>query len=237
MLSLIFFLIFSANAERAAVTVEDIERLSGFAEHKKSVADFDKEREAGMSADAKEKASEARAQDLAAKEQQAMPKQISPGDNKILYRQDQEERKQWDKEQNQARLEFLKQNRGLKGNPLVRSISEEEELDLINKRPRFDYKKRTLYSSRGSVVSTAPLSSRRRKKESGGTNSSNPNLAVPPSGPSYDDFPPPPPPTFGGSEGPGQEEFPPPPPAFDEFDSDFPPPPPPPPMDFPPPEN
>ena len=47
-LSLIWILIFSAAAERATVTPEDVERLSGFAEHKKRNADYDKEREAGF---------------------------------------------------------------------------------------------------------------------------------------------------------------------------------------------
>lgn len=232
MVTVLCFLIFSAQAERAIVTPEDVQRLSGFAEHKKMNADFDKNREAGFEDYLNEKDAEAKIQYRNTKEQQAMPKEKSPGDNIVLYKKDLEERKEWEKNQALMRLQQVKENKALMAHPLFRSISEEEELDLNSKRPRFDYKKRMLYSSKGSIIPPSPTG--RRIKESGPFNSPSPPSV--PSGPNYDDFPPPPPPMFG-NEG-GQEDFPPPPPpAFDDFDNDFPPPPPPPPMDFPPPGN
>ncbi len=229
---MLWLFIFSAHAERALVTPEDVQRLSGFAEHKKSNADFDKNREAGFENYLNEKEAEAKIHYRNTKEQQLMPKEKSPGDNIALYKKDLAEREEWEKSQALARKQLVKENKALMANPLFRSISEEEELDLISQRPRFDYKKRTLYSSKGSITPASP--SGRRMKESGSYNSPSPPSAPP--GPTYDDFPPPPPPMFG-NEG-GQDDFPPPPPAFDDFDNDFPPPPPPPPpMDFPPPGN
>ena len=215
------------------MTPEDVQRLSGFAEHKKMNADFDKAREAGFSDYLDEKDSEDRIQYRNTNEQQALPKEKRPGDDVVLYKKDLEERREWEKSQDFARRQQVKDNKALMAHPLLRSVSEEEELDLISKRPRFDYKKRTLYNSHGSI--SAPNSpTGRRIKESGGFTLPSPPSA--PQNPSYDDFPPPPPPMFG-NENSGQEDFPPPPPPpFDDFESDFPPPPPPA-MDFPPPGN
>lgn len=234
MLSLIWILIFSAAAERAIVTPEDVERLSGFAEHKKRNADYDKEREAGFLEYLNEKDKEAKIYYRQTKEQQALPKQTSPGDSAVLYKKDLEERGQWEKNQALARKQLVKENQILLANPLVRSISEEEELDIISKRPRFEHNKRSSYNSRAKVSGnppTPPPRSRIKAPTDGGFQAPDTPSFPPP--PSYEDFPPPPPPFYENEM--GQGDFPPPPPAFDEFDADFPPPPPPPPMDFPPP--
>ena len=84
MLSFIWLLIFSAYAERAKVSPEDVERLSGFAEHKKGNADFDRAREAGYLEYLKEKEAEEQAHKRAGKDQQAQPKQISSNDTVCL---------------------------------------------------------------------------------------------------------------------------------------------------------
>jgi hypothetical protein len=231
MLSLIWMILFSAQAQRVQVTPEDIERLSGFAEHKKENEDFDKKREAGFRDYLKEQESWDKTQREAVKEQrETRKKEVSVSNNVKLYLEDLDQKKEYDLKQDEARRQFVAEKRKLLMHPLVRSISEEEELDIPSKRPRFDYRKRTLYSSKGSIVPQTPSSSRRR-----GNLPSAPPSSAPPMG-GFDEFPPPPPPPMFGDGG-NMEDFPPPPPPpqdFNDFEDGFPPPPPPPP-DFPPP--
>lgn len=233
MLSLIFCFILSAEAQYRDVTPEDIERLSGFAEHHRFNKEFDKGREAGFKEYLKELEAWEKQRKAAALEEQKRRKEKGPSEDIQAYRAHLAREKEWLVELEQGRKQLVSEKAKLRRNPLVRQMTEEEELDVYLKRPRFDYKKRSLFSSGGSVSRSSPRS---RPSTNYDRNDIPPPPPPPPPPPSFEDYPPPPPPTFE----PGMEEFPPPPPppTFDDFggsgEGDFPPPPPPPPPeDFP----
>lgn len=226
---MLVFFIFASHAQ-SDVTPMDIERLSGFAEHKKFNKDFDKEREAGLRDWLLEQEDWEKQRKKAIKEQQSLAKVPNPAQSKKAYQEHLDEQKVWMFEQDVARKEVVAEKNKLRQNPLVRNISEEDELDILSKRPRYEIRKRALYSSRGTRSRGAEAPSRPTFNDWGnqGDQGGSSNFIPPPPPAIFpeEDFPPPPPPPMLG-----EEDFPPPPPPpmFDDLDgADFPPPPPPP---------
>jgi hypothetical protein len=197
----------------------DIERLNGFAEHKTEVLEFDLERETGYKEWLEEQYEWEKRYDEARKEYRTQADVIRPPESIPAYKNWLEEQQKWEKEQEAARAEMIAQRKQLK-----RPFSEEKELEVYEKRPRYDLKDRSLYTKRASGGRTSAPAPARPDVHPGETGQFTP----PPPPPPDDDFPPPPPPPMGDDDFPP----PPPPPSFDDFDNDFPPPPPPPPMDF-----
>lgn len=221
-----------------AITPMDLERLSGFAEHKKEIADFDKERESGYQDKVKEQEEWDEAYRQAILEHRTLRKAEISSEDITAFREDLAEKKKWDEEMDLARKELVAERNLLRKNPLSRSLSEEEELDIFSGRPRYLHKKRKLFSSTGSASGGGSFSPGRPSFPGADNLPPPPDFPPPPPPPAYDesDFPPPPPPPMMGDGGYDDFPPPPPPPSFDDGgDGGFPPPPPPPmPGDFPP---
>lgn len=124
-------------------------------------------------------------------------------------------------------VEFFQQ-RALSPRGQKSDLEEDEELDLLALRPRFDIKKRVLYGAKPTGKKGRGKMNSDGKTTSGGKSSSDsdfgPGFAPIPSMPETDfgDFPPPPPPPsmspFEESDFPPPPPPPPPPPSYDEGD-------------------
>lgn len=200
-------------------------RRKDFAQHKQQLEEFDREREAGKKEYEEELELEKKEHERALKEY-VREKKSGPhkeeADSPAAFREYLQTEKEWQEEYLKSRREYTIEMKANKGNS---DLALEEELDLINPRPRYDHHKRTLYGATSGIKSPGGMGR--------GSNRAGPSFPSPvessedytpppppplPSTPSYDDdFPPPPPPPEFGSD-----DFPPPPPPMD----DFPPPPP-----------
>lgn len=138
---------------------------------------------------------------------------------------------EWEKYQALRSYELLrKEQKTQKKVAGFRNLPPQLEFDIMSKLPRYDYKKRALYTGRSPFGKRTPT-------PFGSLPSGSSPTAPPSFGGNFEPAPPPPPPLDSGPSfptpppmpdyDPGEPPPPPPPPSFDE--SDFPPPPPPPP--------
>lgn len=193
----------------------EYDRLSGFAEHQKSLRSFDKEREA-QELEHLEEQYKWELERLAAINEHQKQKAIeSPKEGGPEWKEDQAEKRKFDQEIETARLEQIKKRDQFNRENYPELPTEAEELGLYDfNRPRYDLKKRPAFGAPSKW--TAQGSGAGSSRGSGGSSSG--GSAFPPP-PPFDDF--------------GDDGFVPAPNLGGDFDSgDFPPPPPPPPPPF-----
>lgn len=209
----------------------DEDRLAGFAEHKAANKIEDREREKGRTAYDEEYERWERQRKAALAEHKKQAKLASPAEGGPEDREDRKEKAKARRQMDEIRRDYVKtKNTMLRRQRSKIAVSEEEELGLTEKRPRFDVKKRALYGGKGGTVRSGGGSSYGGGSSGGGGYS--PPVSPPPAeefpaGDAY--IPPPPVPEYDGSEFPPPPPLPP--PSFE--DGDFPPPPPPPPPPMP----
>lgn len=215
----------------------DEDRLSGFHSHEKAQVIHDRERAKGQTAYNEELEQWERQRNAAIAEHKRQRKATSPLEGGPEDRADLAEKKAYAKEAEEQRLEYVRiKNKMSAQRKRNVAITPEEELGLLEKRPRYEVSRRVLYGA-STKVRSLPTA------RSGGGSSPNYSGSVPggtlpppptfddfgggggdgyippPVVPEYDEMPPVPPPPSGFEEG----DF----PAAPEF-NDFPPPPPPP---------
>lgn len=230
------FLIILTPALSLAQSREEV-RLDGFAQHQKNNKQFDKARAQGEKAYLEEQeqwelSRQRTLEDYKKKKQAQVMEDEGPE-----YQADQVTKKAWDKQREIEREKYASRrheevlDRKAKGLP-----SEEEELDIAEERPRYDYRKRASFGaskgSKSSSGSSFPSGGGGGAPWSGGGGSSFPtpppfddfgNDGFSPAQNAPDDFgdippPPPPPPVFeDGFDGPNPI----PPPVFDDGGGDF----------------
>ncbi len=227
------FLTLSA-AIHAQASSEDIERLSGFAEHQKKQKDFEKERLAGEKEFlAEQEAYEKQRLKDAAEYRKQKKTEVVPeesGGYKVYL----DEKKSFDRDYEVSRQEFIKDRKKFDRMAANHILDEKKELGIEQARPLYDKKKRSLY---GAPSKYGKLEGSSGGSSSGGSSGSFPPPPrfddfggnggfVPPSSSSvetFDDIPPAPPPVSfpdGGFN--GGSEFndippPPPPPTLEDF--------------------
>ena len=218
----------SLRAEARNVDQVDFQRLKGFAQHKKENKDFDKDRE-------KSKAEWQDEESLWYSDREKnLKKYLANRKTEKIYNEEKPEYKEWRAEkkqdlaeQEEIRLKYLAQRKENEKKLLSVNLSDEEEMDLLNTRPRYYWKKRTLYGGRGTFKGQAGSwgGSGRSSGSGGYTGGGSAGFPPPPSFDEGDNYipppmefdepppPPPPPPSFG------EEGSMPPPPPMGDFDS------------------
>lgn len=227
---LFVLLLTSAAAADPTPPTWDEDRLAGFAEHKAGDKVIGREREKGKTAYYEELERWERARKAALDQHKKQVKATSPVEGGPEYR---EQKRKVRAERDQAektRLEYVRQKNAVLSKKRSKiAVSEEEELGLTEKRPRYDVTKRALFGAKPKYGAAAGSTPSYGGGGFGGGNSPPPPPPEDfPPGDAY--IPPPPVPEYDGSE------FPPPPPlpapSFEDGDFPPPPPPPPPPVDF-----
>lgn len=190
-------------------------RKKGYFQHHLNNKKLDVDREQGMGAYNEEIQKWNDKQFEALLEYRKQKKRDKPAaENTVEYRAFIKDKMLNDEDYEKFRQKYVKQRRLIQAQS-VDDLSDEEELQIYSKRPRYENKKRVLYGAKSKFgVGTMP--------KSGGNDSFNDGYA--PAPPSNDFAPPPMDQSFSG-------DFPPPPPPpmppMDDFGGDFPPPPPP----------
>lgn len=206
-------------------------RLDGFAQHQKNNKQFDKARSQGEKAYLEEQEQWELSRQRVLEDYKKKKQSQVMDDEGPEYKADQVTKKAWDANREVEREKYASRRRDevvdrkAKGFP-----TEEQELDIAEERPRYDYKKRASFGASKGGRSSSPSSpsSGGGAPWTGGGGSSFPtpppfddfgNEGFSPAQNAPDDFgdippPPPPPPVFDeGFDGPGPI---PPPPVFDD---------------------
>lgn len=218
------------------------DRRAGFHEHVDQQKVFDRERLKGEKAFIEEQEEWERQRQASIQEYKKEKKQSSPAEDGPEHRQHLKEIRDQEKEREMTTREYVRERDAVLSNKGRKvTLTDEEELGLVEDRPRYDVSKRALYGNGPNAVMAGktPRRSSPARPSNGSRFSSTPAASfgsgdsgdlpppslddgggyVPPPPIEYDELPPPPPPFDGGDSG----DFPPPP----DF-GDFPPPPPPP---------
>lgn len=179
---LLIFLLTSLTAWSFDST-NDADRLSGFAEHKQKVKDFEKDRDRDEVDFFREKAEweKQRKKDLEAyrklKKEDSTPKEFG-----LEHREWQQEKKAQQKEAEENRSEESRARKAwLRTKKNTVKLTEAEELELNMNRDRYDYQKRSLYGGRMKIGKWTLGSG-----SSAGSSKSSSNTTMPT--PSYDGF-------------------------------------------------
>ncbi len=199
----------------------EIVRLSGFKQHKQDEKNFDEEREKGRTADDEQREQHRLRYQKDLEEHRKTKKSEIEPERTTEYKEHVAEKKRKYIQHEDIETKYAKKTNAIRNKLTHRILSEEEELDLIAKSERIDYKKRVLYGAKPNFKALGKDSS-----GSGYSVPSSPSSGFPPP-PDFSDtgfIPPPPmPDPFDPSN-----DYPPPPPPPDFSDGEFPPPPPPP---------